>query len=150
MSNRYRTAFRETICGAPRNSRNDFHREQSSFRETMIGSTYEGTQLIRVKSLGRNRFHSVYNPYTTTTKHHNASAAANHSIANDYKEQQDDMINEEAAANAIEQEVENVHTDTTSKLNGRSYNSETEFLQDVECEQYNHVKPHIKFMESCI
>lgn len=49
MSNRYRVAFRETLCCCcqPRTS-NGFSREQSSVRET---TRYDGTQLIRVGSV---------------------------------------------------------------------------------------------------
>ena len=39
MSNRYRVAFKETLCGKKKSRAftNGFSREQSSFRETVIG-----------------------------------------------------------------------------------------------------------------
>ncbi|XP_044734830.1 neuropeptides capa receptor-like [Chrysoperla carnea] len=63
MSNRYRVAFKETLCGKRRHHRNGgYFREQSSFRETtMCNSTYEATQLVRVKSIGGSSTHAVDN-----------------------------------------------------------------------------------------
>ncbi|CAO1392040.1 unnamed protein product [Diamesa hyperborea] len=67
MSHRYRIAFRETLCSRKRgyySSANGFSRDQSSFRETTVAAAgrdhnlnYEGSQLIRTKSmLASNRY----------------------------------------------------------------------------------------------
>nr|XP_029731357.1 neuropeptide F receptor-like isoform X2 [Aedes albopictus]XP_029731362.1 neuropeptide F receptor-like isoform X2 [Aedes albopictus]XP_029731368.1 neuropeptide F receptor-like isoform X2 [Aedes albopictus] len=54
MSQRYRIAFRETLCGRRRGFGASFARDQSSFRETMVDVNNlgcESTKLIRVRSM---------------------------------------------------------------------------------------------------
>lgn len=50
MSNRYRVAFKETLC-CGKHSKNGFSREHSSFRETTLSHKFDGTQLVRIRSV---------------------------------------------------------------------------------------------------
>lgn len=63
MSNRYRVAFKETLC-CGKHSRNGFAREHSSFRESRA---YDNTQLVRIRSVEQQ--HLVrYSRYDSSTK----------------------------------------------------------------------------------
>jgi hypothetical protein len=53
MSHRYRVAFKETLCGRKKTMKftNGFARDQSSFRETVVGSVGSGENTKLVSAL---------------------------------------------------------------------------------------------------
>lgn len=95
MSNRYRVAFKETLCGMKRSKNgNGFSRDHSSFRET---TRYDGTQLVRVRSVVGSEHLVRYSRYGSTTSSTKDKNRPQNCVQwqEDYDKQQVGLLNEE-------------------------------------------------------
>lgn len=133
MSNRYRVAFKETLC-CGKHARTGFPREHSSFRETIHRRDYEGTQLVRVKSVDQHHLvkYSKYNSETKTRPCRQQNTVQWQGLLEDERKE-------------VETEVDIKRTDVVvSQVNGKPKS----FTSPTQNEMTNHVNNDVSNKEN--